>query len=196
MSAPHEVAAVGGMVVNSTGQSAAQRAAFTLEYAPFIPPGRSGSAPFLPGMNIAYRRQALEQVSTSDLGTAFWENFLHPRLLRMGGTFISQPEAVVTYVRQWTWSRFAAHRYAYSRYYAGTLHRESTAISRLLAAPLRLILPVLILARHYSAMRGRAPDQHAGIGALPYLLLYTAAATFGEIIGILAGPGDSLTRIA
>ncbi len=194
--APADVIAMGGVVINHAGRGAAQRAAFTFEYAPFIPPLEAGETASVPGMNICYRRAAFQQTSETDLRSAFWENFHHSRLLADGSTFSMVPEAQVTYLKDWTCRAFLRQRFNYSRYYAarrlhgqGWLRRGGMGISSML-------LPPLFLVRHRQAMAGRARSQRAGTAALPYLVLYSLAAAAGELTGAFLGGADTLRELS
>ena len=57
-----DVVAVGGSVVNGVTDTSLDWATYLCEYSFFSPPVAEGESAILPGMNVAYRRSALESV--------------------------------------------------------------------------------------------------------------------------------------
>jgi hypothetical protein len=194
--APANLIAVGGVVVNRDGTSAAQRAAFTFEYAPFIPPLPAADTGTVPGMNICYRRTAFREADQDHLRSAFWENFHHRRLQANGSAFRIVPEARVTYQKEWTSGAFLRQRFNYSRYYAARRLQGQGSIRRGAMGIFSILLPPLLLVRHGRAMAGRDQNQRAGPAALPYLVLYSLAAAAGELAGAFLGDGDILKELS
>ncbi|MES4792757.1 MAG: glycosyl transferase, partial [Chloroflexota bacterium] len=58
------------------------------------------------------------------------------------------------------------------------------------------ILPMLLFARITLRAWRKGRHRRELLLSLPYIVLFTLSGSFGELIGYLRGPGDSLLRIA
>ena len=189
-----DLVAVGGSVVNGVTDTGLDWATYLCEYSFFSPPVAQGDAQILPGMNVAYRRTALEQVPRDLLTSGFWETTVHPVLLRNGGRFLSLNELVMLHKKRFSWKLFAAQRFIYSRYYAGLRFSSSAFPTRTVAALGSLALPPLLLTRAVKAARTKGLGREM-IGALPYLVPLYVIWAVGESVGALRGPGQALAMI-
>lgn len=189
-----ELVAVGGSVVNGATGSGLDWATFLCEYSFFSPPVTEGSADILPGMNVAYRRSALESIPRHLLISGFWETTVHPVLLKTGSRFLSLNELVMLHKKRFSWGLFAKQRFIYSRYYAGLRFGQAAPAKRAAASIGALALPPLLLARAIKAARLK------GLGyemcrALPFLLSFYVIWAVGESVGAARGPGRALMMI-
>lgn len=189
-----ELVAVGGSVVNGVTDTALDWATYLCEYSFFSPPVIQGDSLTLPGMNVAYRRTALEKLPRELLMKGFWETTVHPVLLQSGGRFLSLNELVMLHKKRFSWRLFASQRFIYSRYFAGLRFGGAALPRRLAASIASLALPPLLLFRAVKSARSK------GLGremwrALPYLVPLYFIWAAGESVGALRGPGDALARI-
>lgn len=189
-----EVVAVGGSVINGVTDRPLDWATFLCEYSAFIPPMSEGDTQVLPGMNVAYRRRAIEQAPRDLLTKGFWETTLHPRLLADGGKFLMVNALRMEHAKRFSLRLFLAQRFLYSRYYSGIRFRQAPLAKRLAAAIGCLMLPPLLLARatKSASSKGKGPEFRR---ALPHLALMMLVWSWGESVGALLGPKDSLARI-
>jgi hypothetical protein len=189
-----ELVAVGGSVVNGVTDRGLDWATYLCEYSFFSPPVAEGESAILPGMNVAYRRNALQSVPRELLTNGFWETTVHPLLLERGGRFLSLNELVMLHKKRFSWGLFASQRFIYSRYYAGRRFGDAALPKRAAASLASLALPPLLLVRAVQAARRK------GLGremwrASPHLIAFYCIWALGESVGALRGPGKALAMI-
>ena len=189
-----DLVAVGGSVVNGVTDTGLDWATYLCEYSFFSPPVAQGESAILPGMNVAYRRSALEALPRKLLTSGFWERTVHPLLLKKGGTFLSLNELVMLHKKRFSWGLFASQRFVYSRYFAGLRFGTAALPTRLAASTASLALPPVLLMRAVKAARSK------GLGremwrASPYLVPLYFIWAIGESVGALRGPGNALAMI-
>ena len=189
-----EVLAVGGCVTNGVTDTGFDWATFLCEYSFFAPAVREGITDVLPGMNIGYRRQVLEEAPRELLTTGFWETTLHPRLLESGGKLLSLNRLRMNHCKKFSLRLFVTQRFLYSRYYSGLRFGGAPLPRRAAAAVACLLLPPILLARAAGAAR-RKQLMPEFARALPAFLLLVVVWSWGESVGALFGAGDALARI-
>ena len=186
--------AVGGPVQNGVFDTGFDWATFLCEYSFFSPPVAEGATTVLPGMNVAYRRDALAAVPASALSDGFWETTVHQRLLDAGGRFLSRNRMVMFHCKRFSAGLFLRQRFVYSRYYAGLRFPSRQAAKRAVAAVASLALPPVLLfriVRSCLAKNLRGPL----LQALPALLPIVCVWSIGESWGYVRGPGRALAEI-
>lgn len=189
-----DLAAVGGCVENGVSDTPFDWATFLCEYSYFSPPVAEGDTDVLPGMNVAYRRTALDRIPREPLITGFWETTVHPLMLQAGGKFLSRNDMKMFHCKKFSKALFGRQRYVYSRYYAGIRFPKTAVVQRLAATAASVLLPPLLLWR----MRKAALAKQLGEPfrqALPSLAWLVVVWSVGEMVGYLAGPGRALAEI-
>ena len=189
-----DLVAVGGSVVNGVTDTGLDWATYLCEYSFFSPPVAQGESDILPGMNVAYRRTALQAVPRVLLISGFWETTVHPLLLRNGGRFLSLNELVMFHKKRFSWGLFASQRFIYSRYFAGLRFGDAALPKRAAASLASLALPPLLLMRAVKAARAKGLGREM-LRASPYLLTLYCVWAAGESVGALKGPGNALAMI-
>lgn len=193
--APANTVAVGGPIDNGLPLSRLDWATFLCEYSYFLSPMPEGVTSVLAGGNIAYRREALDDIDEATLVAGFWETHLHPLLLERGYRLLSSNTIVVSHKKKFSLKLFAVQRFFYSRYYAGTRFGPGQSAKRLLAACMCPLLPPLVLYRIMRNVRTKRRVFREFVLALPYLLLFTVVWAIGEFWGYLFGAGTALATI-
>lgn len=189
-----DLVAVGGSVVNGVTDTGLDWATYLCEYSFFSPPVAEGESVILPGMNVAYRRIALERLPRELLTSGFWETTVHPLLLEEGGRFLSLNELVMLHKKRFSWGLFASQRFIYSRYFAGLRFGQAAFPKRALASLASLALPPLLLMRAVKAARAKGLGKEM-LRASPYLMTLYCVWAVGESVGALRGPGNALAMI-
>ncbi|MEB3165815.1 MAG: glycosyltransferase family A protein [Cyanobacteriota bacterium] len=192
--APDGTIAIGGAVENGVADSGFDNATFLCEYFRFLAPLAGAGPDAVPGMNVAYERQALLGVDPHQLESDFWEAGVHQELARRG-RFIATDRVHLRHAKRFRAGFFLQQRYHYSRHYAGRRFLRASRSRRLVACLSRLALPPLLLARISSHVLPRPVGRRALPAALPWLSLFILVWMAGEMAGCLAGPGDALRRI-
>lgn len=193
--APPGTLAVGGCVENGVGDTWFDWATFLCEYGYFLPPIPEGVTTVLPGMNIAYRRAALEQVNPEWLREGFWETTVHPRLNVSGACFFASNAIRLSHKKKFGLRLFLAQRFLYSRYYAGRRAAGKHLGWKVLMCLGATLLPPLILFRIYRRVWPKRRWRAELLGATPYLLLFLLDWAAGEMVGYAAGPGAALVAL-
>ncbi len=190
-----DAAAIAGCVVNGVDTRALDWATFLCEYAAFSPPLQAGESNSLAGMNVVYRREALEGVPAAALVRGFWETTVHPLLAEAGLRLVQDPRVVIRHCKRFSLALFLRQRYVYSRYFGGIRFGRGQLGRRILATCGSLLIPPLMLWRLRAAVRAKPNlDRHAR-RALPALSLFYLVWAAGEAVGYLFGPGDALAEI-
>ncbi len=193
--APENTIAVGGCVENGVSDTALDWATFFCEYSGALAPVAEGVADGVPGMNVAYRRTAFENVDEAILKKGFWETTLHPLLKQKGLKFFSSNAIVLNHCKKFSLGLFCRQRYVYSQYYAGIRFSRDATAKRLSAAIGTLALPPVLLWRMTGHIIRKNRLQKEFVRALPYLVLFSLIWAAGEIAGYLKGPGEALAEI-
>jgi hypothetical protein len=188
------LAAVGGTVENGVGERGFDWATFLCEYSYFSPPVAEGPSEVLPGMNVAYRREALAAVPAERLRAGFWETTAHPLLLQAGGRFLSRNRMRMRHCKRFSRRLFFAQRFIYSRYYAGLRFPRGQPARRIAATLASFALPPLLMLRIARAAMAKKLGRELARAA-PALVGLTVVWAAGEMWGYLFGPGDALARI-
>lgn len=188
------VLAVGGPVENGVHETAFDWATFLCEYSAFSPPAPEGETELLPGMNVAYRRDALCALPRERLIEGFWETTVHGSLRRHGGRFESRNAMKMFHCKKFTKRLFFRQRFVYSRYFAALRFPRSARAARAAATVGSLILPPLLFWRMIRACIRKGLGSQM-VRALPALAALTVVWSAGEMWGYMFGQGEALSEI-
>lgn len=150
-------------------------------YTAFLPPGQAGPTRHLPGNNAMYRRVDLTAFA-GELTDGFWEAEFNTVLTRERGPFRYVPEAVVEQRQMRGLFEYFTLRYRHGRCYGARCGQRHSAVFFFVAA--------LLFVR---GLRAAVRNGEAGRFAMvaPLLVVYYFAWAAGEMVGYLAGAGDS-----
>ncbi len=193
--APRGTVAVGGCVENGVCDTALDWATFICEYAMFVRPVAEGPTHSLPGMNVAYRRDALLGMERGRLTEGFWETTVHPELLARGSILFSSNAIRIDHRKKFSFRLFATQRFIYSRYYAGLRFPRHAYARRAAGFVASLALPPLLLLRMTRNLWAKRRLRREYLRALPYLTVFLVIWAAGEMAGYLAGTGPALRQI-
>lgn len=186
--------AIGGAIENAAVKRLVDWAAFLCEYSAFVLPLEAGVAHDIPGPNVAYKRAALAEMQDL-LDDGRWENFLHARLEERGFELYRDPSVLVYHRKFFGLGEFLSQRYHYGRGFAGMRVHDAPLSRKAMFACGSPLLPPVILYRLGKRLFGRKRHRLVFLRALPLLALFTLSWSFGELVGYVAGPGDSLERV-
>jgi hypothetical protein len=188
-------AGVGPVVFNANPATRVSWANLLIEYGPWLAPRGHREWPHIPGHNSCYKRAVL--LSCGDRLGALMEaeSVLQWTLQRAGHRFTIEPSA---HTRHENFSRFGASlglRFHGGRLFAASRRQEWSVARRLLYAAGAPLIPIL------RAWRARRDQSRVGAAARrPGLLIVTfallVADASGELVGYLAGAGDSAARLS
>lgn len=182
-------AAVSGAATNGTVDTLWDRASFLLTFAPVLPPLPAGPLQRVPPpANVSIKREALEPYG--ELGDGFLEFELMPHLHRAGHVALADDVRVSHYqgkTRNW----FVIHHFHNGRTTTGLLDRAGG----LRQFARRARDSIALVPRHtlvtFREVWRRPAQRRPDLPAVPFVGVLLAAHATGQLVGLLAGPGDS-----
>ena len=185
---------VGGPVENAATQRLVDWAVFFCEYSVFEPPLPAGPGS-VPGNNTTYDRALLPLIDDL-LDEGVWEEAFNARLAGHGHATYLEPAAVMLHKKSFGPGEFLAQRYHYARSYAGLRLRGAPGWRRPIYAGFAVtLLPPMLLARIVGNVWRKGHHRRELLLTLPLLALFVLAWGWGEVVGYLFGPGDSLAKV-
>jgi GT2 family glycosyltransferase len=186
--------AIGSGVENGSVDRLIDWAVFFCEYSRFMPPVARGVVSEIPGNCAVYDRLVLERLGPG-LREEVWESFLHERLKEEGVAFFCDPAMTVSHKKEFGFGYFMSQRYHYSRSFAA-MRMKAVPISRRLAyACATPALPFLLLWRMATTVWRKRRRRKEFLLATPIIVIFLVSWAWGEAVGALLGPGDSLARV-
>jgi hypothetical protein len=186
---------VGGSVANAATERTVDWAAFLCEYSHLLAPLPAGPSETLTGNNTVYRRALLERYRAETEAGRF-EDYLHRALRRDGVTLFCRPEIEVAHKKHYTVGGYLAQRFLYARSYAGVRLNGVSWPRRVGYAVAASALPPVLFSRIVRRVAVRDRYRAELVRALPLIALFVVGWAAGEIVGALAGSGDSLSRVS
>ena len=188
-----EIAAAGGPVENGRTSGPLDWAIYFSRYAGSMPPLGRGLTLALPGNNACYRRDALDRLASLYVA-GFWENDINQELVALGYILWLEPSLVVTHNKPYRFGPYLALRYRHARCYGGMLAAAWTPAQRLRRVLLSPLIPALLLFRSARSILRKKRRRREYLLALPALLLCYGVWFCGELVGYLAGPGETCSE--
>jgi len=187
--------AIGGAVENACQDRVLDWATFFCEYSAFIQPAPSGTIKILPGNNVSYKRNRIQDILDDAIDKGVWEGFIHQKLIERGYELFSTPSLVVFHKKAFGFFEFLAQRFYYSQSFAGMRNSEFSFIKRIMYSMLCLFLPLLLMFRLCVNVLPKGRLRKEFVLSTPILFIFTIVWTAGECWGYLFGPGNSLLYI-
>ncbi len=184
---------VGGSVDNAARERLVDWAAFLCEYSHCLAPP-VGSAEWLTGNNVTYRRSLLEQFKDV-VSQEHWEDRLHDAIRRTGVVLESRPDIRVGHKKHYKAGEYLHQRYLYARSHAGMKGARAGQIQSLACGFAALALPPLLLFRTVARVLRARRYRTELIRTFPLLALFVVSWAFGEAVGYWRGPGDALRKV-
>lgn len=185
---------VGGPVANAATGRLLDWATYLCEYSACMPPLPAGTATWLPGNNVAYRRELLSRFR-SVTAEGKWENHLHDAMRVEGVTLVCLPDLVVGHKKHFGFGEYLSQRFLYSRSYAGARVAGRGPAHRLLFGAAALALPALMLVRIQRALAAKGVSGRRRLATLPFMLPFVLSWGIGEAVGYWFGAGNALARV-
>jgi len=185
---------VGGPIENAATDSTLDWASFLCEYSHCLPPLPGGEVDWVPGNNVVYSREILQE-HAAVINEYRWENHLHDAVRRSGKGLICRPDIVVDHKKHFTFSEYMALRYQFSRSFAGSRVEHSSLVRRSAFALGSLLLPPILFFRTVTRIFSKGRHRGELMSSLLYIAAFVGAWSLGELVGYVAGPGDSLAKV-
>lgn len=176
-------AAIGGTVENGANKSLLDWAVFYTEYGSFVSPLKDGPVTVLPGPNVSYKREALAALGPS-IKERFWDWIVHESLRGRGETLWHDSSISMVHKMHFRLMDYLKERYEYSVEFARLrAFNDDMTLLRFLSLPL---LPPLLVARITATVIARDGHRLRFLTCIPYILLFVAVWTIGEMAGYLS----------
>lgn len=189
-------AAAGGGVLLHPECSVSDQAAYLFEYGAFVPPLADGPTHGdLPGNNVVYRRQALQDWCGDLLAGGFWKPFFHQRIRGQGGVLLLTGAMVVRHRTSYRAGAVLRRFYHFGRCFGGMRPAHATPGRNLMFRLLGPLVPLVLSARHLSRAAGHPASRRLLPGAGAMLVAICWAWGVGECLGYWLGPGASCRRV-
>ncbi|MDQ3089176.1 MAG: glycosyltransferase [Acidobacteriota bacterium] len=185
---------VGGAVEMSDGKSLVDWAAYFCEYGQFMKPLTAGAAQVLPGNNISFKRDVLDE-NKQFVENEFWKTYLCQHLQADGIELISAPSMLVYYTKSFELAPFLIRRFYHGRCFAGMRIERETIFKRALFAVGTIFLPAVFLVRIIAPVLQKRRFGREFLLSFPISVLAILFWSIGETCGYLAGTGKSCEHI-
>jgi hypothetical protein len=187
--AQHPAAGAVGGAVECDSRGLLGSAVWFCDFGRYQNPLPDGPAQYVSDSNVAYRREALEQVAEA-WQNDYHETSVHGALAAAGFELRTTPRPIVWQARSdLRWGAALTERYVWGRSYSGTRARLIGSRRWLLAA-LTPVLPAVLTARLALVTSGRGRGLGGFLRAAPAILLLQTAWSLGEFVGYVTGsPG-------
>lgn len=187
-------AAIGGVVVDNDYPRLMDWAVYFTEYNGYMPPLERGDTYDICAANCVYRRDLLLK-NLPGQGSGYWEAGLNAQLLQQGERFLGEPALIVRHTGPFGMRYYLGQRFLFSRAFAGTRRAHLSTGYKLAYLVLAPLLVPLLWARMASRVIAKRHRLGKFLLVTPLMVPITATYVLGEWIGLLTGPGDSLSRI-
>jgi hypothetical protein len=185
---------IGGAVEIDGEPRAAEWAAFFCEYAQFMLPLSAGQTNEIPGNNLAFRREALEQASRY-VHPEFWKSYWSGELQKRGAQILAAPEMVVRQEKHYDARAFLVRRFNHGRCFAGMRLTSSSIFLRFLYGAGSLVLPFILMARVITTVLTKRRYLRQFCLSFHFVMLAVLAWSLGELCGYFGGAGKSCSRL-
>ena len=181
---PH--GAVGGPVDKQQPDKIINWAIYLRELGTYMPPMVEGPSESLTDCNVSYKREALDEIATV-WSAEFHEPEVHAALRARGKTLWLSPGLLTWQQREIILGPAIRERYEFGRLYGGLRVSHLSGARRLILIVLTPLLPVLMVWRVLHGVARKERYIGVCLVALPYLILFAAVWSWGELVGYITG---------
>ena len=187
--------AIGGAVENGATDRLIDWAVFFTEYASFMRPVQTGTVAYIAGSSAIYDKQAIDRVEPEHYEEC-WEYWMHQRMKEQGVEFHCADDLWVSHKKNFGFWYFMSQRYHYSRSFAGARMQKESFFKRFAYAGAAIVLlPPLLMWRILRTVWAKGNRRGTFIKASPIIGTFMISYAWGEAMGALFGPGNSLARV-
>ena len=183
-------AVIGGSVENASADRALDWAVYFYDYGKYMLPAGPGVVDALSGLNLSYKRAALDEISAT-YQNGFFETTVNDELKRRGHALRLWPAAIVYHNKTYEFKRAVGHCYHLARSYAAQRISGVSIPKRMLFAAFSLVLPVLLPGRIVLTTLKKGRNIIALMRSLPFIILLMFIWSYGEFCGYFLGEGKS-----
>lgn len=190
-------AAIGGAVEPGSTLSSVDFALYLCDYAQFALPLEAGASDDLPGNNIVFKRNAIDQyLSGKDLSKdGFWKTFFCHELIEKGERLSRDPNMVTYYNRHLSFNAVMERRYHHGRCFGAMRSANFDAGKRALYLASCAGLPLILISRLFQKVWKKPSLAGRFLRVYPICKMIICAWVAGEYCGMAAGAKDSCDRL-
>jgi glycosyltransferase involved in cell wall biosynthesis len=189
-----DFAVVGGAIENKCPNRLLNWAVYFFDYGKYMPPLKAGVTTTLSGMNVSYKRKALEKFADT-YRDGFHETFLHEQMKLSGYELYLAPSAIVYLSKDYKLGATVQSFFALARSFASRRVLHKTRSKRAILALGSFLLPVLLPLRTVLRVVPKKKHLLSLVLCLPYLSVLMTGWAAGEFCGYLFGEAANSTKI-
>lgn len=183
------VAAIGGVVENGATTTLVDWASFFVSNGASMPPITNGPTDTISlQANVSYKRRVLP---TRLPALGLMQMTFNRDLAANGVTLVADDRLVVTHVQALGWRGHTAAHFHNGRSIAAFRLTAMPAAMRPLRALGCVVLPPVMLARTLWTVAGKRRHRKELLASVPLMVWLLCCHALGELLGYVAGPGDS-----
>jgi GT2 family glycosyltransferase len=186
---------IGGSVENAACRRLVDWAAYFCEYYRAMNPVPEGEVDFVPGNNVSYKREILEQFQ-DDFRSGIWDFEVHEHLKKAHVPLYSDPSILVYHKMSASLGRFLIQKYHFARSVAGTRNENQSWNVRCLYAAGAFLLPLILFIRIFGSVWKKRTHRIAFLLSSPFFLPMLFIWGIGEVAGNIIGAGSSTSKVA
>ena len=186
-------AAVGGAVEPGSYRRSIDWAAYLSDYSRFMLPFGREVSTRLPGNNVSYKRNVINELLAITAEQGLQETFVHQKWHGEGKSLLAEPAAIVRNEHRWGVRDVVAVPFHHGRAFGGQRAQHWGAARRAAFALASAGLPLMHVARIVQRVRRRGGTVPV-MRALPWLGVFGLSWAAGECVGYAAGAGASLEQ--
>jgi hypothetical protein len=189
-------AVVGPNLGNANPRTLRSWAIFYNAYAPHINQN-AGPATSAAGHNASYKKKLLDAFAPDELAELLEvEWILQQRIRANGGQIYYEPAAQTFHLNVSRWSTWINNHFAMGRVFGAQRSRDWNAPQRLFAAARSPIVPFVRYTRHCRCLRASGDHQFLPPTVLLLIFFGLCLSALGEMVGSVAGMGQSLVQFS
>lgn len=150
----------------------------------YMPPVQDGPSPQLTDCNVTYKRASLDALRET-WNAEFHEPKVHEALQARGDKLWLSPELLTLQQRSFRLGAALRERYEFGRLYGAMRVASVPLLRRLMMAAASAVLPFLLVGRVVFTTLQKGRHRFQCFRALPYLSLFAAVWSWGELLGYL-----------
>lgn len=184
---------IGGPIDPDTYPKLCDWGVYFCEFGRFMAPF-NGIVPFLPGNNVAYTRDVVDEILAGKNEDGFYEVFFHDEWVRSGRELFSHPHLTITNINRWSQAHVTRIPFHHGRGFGALRTTNQPLWRRIPYAGLTLLLPPLQVLRMIRHITKRQRHLSKLFLSLPWITLFYTSWAMGELLGYLWGAGNSKTQ--
>lgn len=188
-------AVVGPVVRNANPDNLISWGDFLITYGQWMEPQKAGTATILPGNNSSYKRDILLTYGDKLAAMLEVEGILHQHLIQNHHQIYLDPNAIIYHLGFSKLIPSLPVQFHIGRLFAADRSKGWPLIKKMIYSGGSPIIPAIKLIRFTKKLIQSGKQRQCPYAALPWTLPGLIYSAFGEMLGYISGPGDSIQKM-